>query len=325
MAASVVPPFEVTSARSRATSPSLSRAMRPAPYSVLMASCRAAVALEPECRSPPASSSPPARRNRRGRCRTAPSRHPAHPRVATQTTSPTAAHHVLGRAPVCRAHACRRQTAPWRPRRPARADWAWLARWGRPVPHQLCSARVRMPAANDRTTARLRCSSGGERRQRRAGILRLDRDDDEARARRPLERCPRVASMPKSFSSAARAGANASPTAICSRGTPRRSRPPMSARPMLPPPRIANFSFCMGLAIVQRASSAYVSGAPNSAVPIRTMVAPSSIAASRSPLMPIESVSSASPLAVQMLRAAGAAARTSGAGAPGRPRRAAGT
>src|SRR5882757_9731941 len=45
--------------------------------------------------------------------------------------------------------------------------------------------------------------------------------------------------MPKSADSASRAAGKLSPTEMCSGRVPRRSRPPMSARPMLPPPKNA--------------------------------------------------------------------------------------
>src|SRR5690348_7510715 len=64
-----------------------------------------------------------------------------------------------------------------------------------------------------------------------------------------------VAAMPSSLESVVRAGSWLSPTAICSGRMPWRSRPPMSARPMLPAPRTVSSMWLMtpGLYRVEQA------------------------------------------------------------------------
>ena len=135
-------------------------------------------------------------------------------------------------------------------------------------------------------------------------------------ARRPGKRWPRLT----------RCAASGSTTWISFAGVPREINPPTSAAAMLPPP--INVMLIASLASLRSRPSWHGAGpptpptdgtptliptgcplsvhagfrVPKMALPTRTMVAPSAMAASRSPDIPIDSVSRAKPLARQRSR-----------------------
>ena len=121
---------------------------------------------------------------------------------------------------------------------PTRAGLLGMARiTGTPAPHQPCRAWILTPAATESTTGRRRCSGPRERREHGASVLRLHREDDEVGLADRRPHCPRSPRC-RAPGRAPRAPPHgARRRLICSGRMPWRSRPPMSARPMLPAPQ----------------------------------------------------------------------------------------
>src|SRR5882724_6482226 len=122
---------------------------------------------------------------------------------------------------------------------PTNAGLLGIARiTGTPPPHQLSRAEMRIPAAIDITIGRVCCSAGwsGVRTAPATCGLTATTMTDAGPTATALSA---VACTPKSAERASLAASELSPTVMCSGRVPRRSIPPISARPMLPPPRIA--------------------------------------------------------------------------------------
>src|SRR5262249_6301055 len=119
---------------------------------------------------------------------------------------------------------------------------------GTPGPHHFSSASSLIPAATDITNGRVLWNRGCNGVRTAPATCGLTATTTRV-AGAIAAALAAVAVLQKPAARALEAAGELSPTQMCSGGVPRRSRPPISARPMLPPPRNA---ICCLLLIVQR-------------------------------------------------------------------------
>ena len=210
-------------------------------------------------------------KNTPARCRTAPSPHPRRPHLSTHTTSPTALQHALGAlrdAAAATSAPANIAVAP----APISAGRFGIARTtGTPRATPFLERRRRGFPPRPTEPRRVALLHGNAPvAEWPCAVLRLDGDHDRLASLTALELSAVSAGRRNLRERAARCRVRNPPTRDLlgrSRGA---SRPPISARPMLPPPRIAI------LLLMERASVVAVARGPNIAVPMRTIVAPSS-------------------------------------------------
>ncbi len=141
-----------------------------------------------------------------------------------------------------------------------------------------------LPAAIDTTSRRRSAIAAAMPDADVTHVLWLDREHDGVGRVPPRLHCRPSCAPSIRRASAARRAVSGSATVIASAATPRARSAPIRLSAMCPPPMKA-------IRIVEPRQDR----GPNMAVPIRTIVAPSAIAASRSALIPMDSVSSACP------------------------------